>query len=75
MKVVIVLRDGSQASADDFWAYCDEHMPRFWIPRYIQFTHAMPKTPSQKIQKYVLRTGAVPGEVFDREQSDRDPKS
>ena len=73
VKVVIVLRDGLQASAGDLWAFCDEHMPRFWIPRYIQFTHAMPKTPSQKIQKYVLRSGEVQGDLFDREQWNREP--
>ena len=75
VKVVIVLRDGLLASAQDLWAFCDEHMPRFWIPRYIQFTQAMPKTPSQKIQKYVLRSGQMQGELFDREQWNRDPKS
>ena len=75
VKVVIVLRDGVHASAENLWAFCDEHMPRFWIPRYIEFIEAMPKTPSQKIQKYVLRSGEVLGELFDRGQKKRDSRS
>ena len=58
VKAVIVLRDGARASPDELWAFCDEHMPRFWVPRYIAFMHQMPKTPSQKIQKYMLRASA-----------------
>ncbi len=33
VKAVVVLRDGAQADADELWAFCDEHMPRFWVPR------------------------------------------
>ena len=44
------------------------NMPRFWVPRYIEFKRAMPKTPSQKIQKYQLRQDSGLGEVFDREE-------
>ena len=75
VKAVIVLRDGARASPEDLWAFCDEHMPRFWVPRYIAFMHQMPKTPSQKIQKYMLRAGEVRSEMFDRAQTHREPRS
>jgi crotonobetaine/carnitine-CoA ligase len=41
-------------------------MPRFWVPRFIEFRREMPKTPSQKIQKYQLRDGVGTSEVHDR---------
>ena len=66
VKAVVVLREGAQASAEELWAFCDEHMPRFWVPRFLEFRAAMPKTPSQKIQKYLLRAGDGQGEVFQR---------
>jgi carnitine-CoA ligase len=66
VKAVVVLREGAKATADELWAFCDEHMPRFWVPRYIEFRGEMPKTPSQKIQKYLLRAGQDQGEVFER---------
>jgi carnitine-CoA ligase len=66
VKAVIVLREGERASPDELWAFCEEHMPRFWVPRYLELRNAMPKTPSQKIQKYLLRKGEGQGEVYDR---------
>ena len=71
VKAVVVLRDGAEATADELWAFCDEHMPRFWVPRYIEFRGEMPKTPSQKVQKYLLRADDGQGEVFERAASGR----
>ncbi len=71
VKAVVVLREGESATADALWAFCDEHMPRFWVPRFIEFRREMPKTPSQKIQKYLLRAGEDQGEVFERAVSGR----
>ncbi|MFT5173381.1 MAG: crotonobetaine/carnitine-CoA ligase [Gammaproteobacteria bacterium] len=42
-------------------------MPRFWVPRYIELRREIPKTPSQKIKKHLLRSGTDAGEVFERE--------
>ena len=74
VKAVIVLRDGAEATADDLWAFSDEHMPRFWVPRFIEFRREMPKTPSQKIQKYLLRSGDGDGQVFDRDRTAREQR-
>jgi len=71
VKAVIVLKDGSTLTAEELWAYSDEHMPRFWVPRYIEFRAEMPKTPSQKIQKYLLRDDGNLREVFDRNEPAR----
>jgi len=66
VKAVVVLRDGALATAEDLWAFSEEHMPRFWVPRFIELRVEMPKTPSQKIQKYLLRSGEGAGTLFDR---------
>ncbi len=66
VKAVVVLREHVEVSARELWAFCDEHMPRFWVPRFLEFRGAMPKTPSQKIQKYLLRQGEDRGAEFDR---------
>ena len=71
VKAVVVLREGVKATAEELWSFCDEHMPRFWVPRFIEFRREMPKTPSQKIQKYLLRAGEDRGEVFERAASGR----
>lgn len=73
VKAVIVLREGAETSPEDLWAFAEEHMPRFWVPRYIELRSEMPKTPSQKIQKYLLRSGAGAGRVLERMNSRKTP--
>ncbi|MFV0298133.1 MAG: AMP-binding protein [Hyphomicrobiaceae bacterium] len=66
VKAVVVQKEGMSVSAEELWQFSDEHMPRFWVPRYIEFRAEMPKTPSQKIEKYRLRTGEDAGAMHDR---------
>ncbi len=72
VKAVVVLRDGAAVQAEELWAFAEQHMPRFWVPRYIEFRNEMPKTPSQKIQKYLLRSGHGTGRVLDRQHPERE---
>ncbi len=69
VKAVVVLRAGAMATAEELWAFSEENMPRFWVPRFIEFRSEMPKTPSQKIQKYLLRSGEGQGTVHERPSS------
>lgn len=47
--------------------FCVERMPYFAVPRYIEVVEAIPKTPSQKIQKQLLRERGVSASTWDRE--------
>ena len=49
MKIVVVVRPNEKLSAEELWRYCDENMPRFWVPRYIEFRDVLPRTPSLKV--------------------------
>lgn len=71
VRMVIVAQPGPTLTAADVWALCEERMPRFWIPRFLEFRDALPKTPNGKVQKYLLRdTGGHA--LFDRLQG-REP--
>lgn len=50
------------------WEFCNGHLAPFKIPRYLEYRESLPKTPSSKIQKGLLRGEAkTPVEmVFDR---------
>ena len=37
------------------------------VPRYIRVVDSLPKTPTNKIQKYVLRSEGVTEDTWDRE--------
>ena len=42
-------------------------MPRYTVPRYLQFVSELDKTASGKIRKQALRDEGVSDEVWDRE--------
>jgi crotonobetaine/carnitine-CoA ligase len=46
-------------------------MPYFMVPRYLDLVDALPKTPSEKIEKYKLKTDAAARlrEFWDREKA------
>ena len=44
-----------------------ETMPRHAVPRYLRLVEELPKTPTQRVQKYKLRKEGVTNDTFDRE--------
>lgn len=44
-------------------------MPHFMVPRYVRIVDALPKTPTQKIQKHLLRSAGVTADTWDREKA------
>ena len=44
-----------------------ERMPYFMVPRYIRFVDALPKTPTERVQKVKLREEGITPDTFDRE--------
>jgi crotonobetaine/carnitine-CoA ligase len=66
IKACLVLTPGSELDIDAFWAWCDERLPYFAVPRYVEIYAALPKTPTAKIIKQELRALRPDGELFDR---------
>jgi crotonobetaine/carnitine-CoA ligase len=55
VKAYIVPEPGSNLTPENAWAYCEREMAYYRIPRYIEFRESLPKTRTQKTQKFVLR--------------------
>jgi crotonobetaine/carnitine-CoA ligase len=66
VKIVVVPQPGQSLTAEELWQYCEQNMPRFWVPRYIEFRDRLPKTPNQKVQKFALREAGALGRLHDR---------
>jgi crotonobetaine/carnitine-CoA ligase len=47
--------------------YLIPRMPHYMVPRYIRVMEALPKTPTNKIQKYAIRDEGVTEKTWDRE--------
>jgi carnitine-CoA ligase len=67
VKACIVLRVGRHVTPEALLDYCQERMPYFAVPRYVKFVDALPKTPTEKIQKHKLRDASVTARTWDRE--------
>jgi crotonobetaine/carnitine-CoA ligase len=67
IKACVVLKAGQPLAPEALLDFCQERMPRFAIPRFVEFVPALPKTATGKLQKEELRRGGGGGEVWDRE--------
>jgi fatty-acyl-CoA synthase len=55
-KAFIVLKGGGKATAEEIRAYLEGKLAKYKVPKYIDFTDALPKTASEKIRKYLLKS-------------------
>jgi acyl-CoA synthetase (AMP-forming)/AMP-acid ligase II len=55
VKAVVVLREGAQASADDVIEWCRSRLAGFKCPKSVDFSRELPRNPSGKVLKRVLR--------------------
>jgi fatty-acyl-CoA synthase len=57
VKAYVVLKDGAQGkvAADDIVAWSREHMAAYKVPRLVEFTDALPRSGTGKIQWRTLQ--------------------
>ncbi len=67
VKAVVVLLEGQELSEEDLIAWCEPRMAYFAIPRYIAFRKDLPKTPSERVEKYKLKVEGVTDDCWDME--------
>lgn len=69
VKVCLVLKPGETMTPEEFMAWCEDNLPYFWIPRYVEFKDSLPKTPTQRVEKYKLRAEGITPTTWDREKA------
>lgn len=67
VMAALVLREGHTMTAEELMGHCENRVPYFAVPRYVEFMAALPATENGKIQKYKLRELGVGAETWDRE--------
>lgn len=55
LKAIVVLRTGMAATPAELLGAVRKQIAEFKVPRSVQFAQSLPRTPSGKIQKHVLR--------------------
>ena len=67
VKICVALKPGRTLSANELIdALVSDKMPRFMVPRFVAFMDELPKTPTGKVQKDLLRKLAASDRGWDR---------
>ena len=71
VKAYVLPRDGIELEAEEIVYWCADNLAYFKVPRYIELRADLPRTPSLRVRKDVLRQereDLIQG-CFDREQA------
>ncbi len=69
VKAVVVLKEGQKVTAEELVRWCEPRMAYFAIPRYIAFRESLPKTPSERVEKFKLKDEGITADCWDREKA------
>ncbi|HEY0938904.1 MAG TPA: ATP-dependent acyl-CoA ligase [Steroidobacter sp.] len=64
--VCVTLREGRRLAPAELIAWCEDRMPAFMVPRYVRILASLPKTPTERVQKFELRRAGVTADTWDR---------
>ena len=65
VMVCVVAKPGQALDAVSLHAHCQGQMAAFMVPRYIRVMAALPKTPTERVEKYKLREEGVTADTWD----------
>jgi fatty-acyl-CoA synthase len=54
-KAFVVVKKNQQVTDDEILTFLKDKLAKYKMPKYIEFTEALPKTASDKIRKYLLK--------------------
>jgi crotonobetaine/carnitine-CoA ligase len=66
VMIAVVVAPGRSLDLGALFAHCERRVARFAVPRYVRLVDDLPKTPSQRVQKFALREVGVTDDTFDR---------
>jgi crotonobetaine/carnitine-CoA ligase len=66
VKAYIVLQSGQEADPREIIDWCSQRMAYFKIPRYVEFVPQLPKTSTNRVERFKLKGEGI-GKAWDRE--------
>ena len=67
VMAIIAPVEGAQIDMEELTAFLTRRLPHFMTPRYIRVMSELPRTPTQKVEKYILREQGLTDDAWDRE--------
>lgn len=69
VMAVVVLKQGQKLEPEELIGFCEDRMAYFAVPRYVEFRDSLPRTPTEKVEKYKLRREGISKKTWDRERA------
>ncbi|HMN70470.1 MAG TPA: AMP-binding protein [Rhodoblastus sp.] len=66
---IVAPADGATIDPAALFEFLRARLAHFMLPRYVRILDALPRTPTQKIEKYVLRQQGLSPDTWDRERA------
>ncbi|MFT4099570.1 MAG: hypothetical protein QM674_00765 [Burkholderiaceae bacterium] len=66
---VVAPAPGARIDPAELIAFLKPRLAHFMIPRYVRIVADLPRTPTQKVEKYVLRGQGLTADTWDREKA------
>ena len=67
--MIVCIPEGAAPDPVELTEFMAERMPYFMVPRYIRVVDALPKTPTERVQKVKLRDEGITADTWDREEA------
>ena len=65
--VVVAPAPGKEVDPVALFDYLQPRMAHFMLPRFIRVVDELPKTPTQKVLKHLLKADGITADTWDRE--------
>ncbi len=65
----MVREPGAKLTPEELARFVNDRAPHYFVPRYIEFVHELPHTPTGRVQKYKLRERGVTAQTWDARAS------
>ncbi len=66
VMIAVVLRPGHTVDPEQLIHFCTDRMGRHMVPRYVDIVDALPRTPTEKVEKAILRQRGITQTTWDR---------
>ena len=69
VMVWVVVKPGHCLGASELIEHCKKTMAKHMVPRYVEFVDELPKTPTEKVEKFRLKERGVGPSTWDTEEA------
>jgi len=69
VMVTVITRGSATLSPEALLDFCTPRMPYYSVPRFVEFSDALPTTTNGKVMKYALRERGVTDTTWDRDKA------